>query len=203
MNELTLVISVIVVATGAFVWLALTLRKVKVAVGTYNSRVEAVKEEMQRIFTDDFREELRNRGRLSFEKIINENAMFLKQDLSLTASQLNEYMQSSLKKVLKEEFEKYKLSITDAKEAALQSITGTQEALEQQRVGMMDEFKAQVAEERKRSLANLDTELSQIANHYILEVLAEEVDLSSQGEYIFANLESHKADIIQDIADAG
>ena len=35
----------------------------------------------EHIFDDQFREELRNRGRLHFEKIIGENAMFLQQDL--------------------------------------------------------------------------------------------------------------------------
>jgi len=41
---------------------------------------------------------LRNRGRLHFEKIIGENAMFLQQDLRLTTSQLNEYMKAEITK---------------------------------------------------------------------------------------------------------
>jgi Na+-transporting methylmalonyl-CoA/oxaloacetate decarboxylase gamma subunit len=48
------------------------------------------------IFNDEFREELRNRGRLHFEKIIGDNAMFLQQDLQLTTSELNEYLKQEI-----------------------------------------------------------------------------------------------------------
>ena len=51
----------------------------------------------EHIFNDEFREELRNRGRLHFEKIIGENAMFLQQDLRLTTSQLNDYMKQEIR----------------------------------------------------------------------------------------------------------
>lgn len=202
MFEFVLIALAIVAATAAFVWQVLSLRKIRLVVGAYNDRIDAVKEEVERVFSDDFREELRNRGRLYFEKIINENAMFLKQDLGLTASQLNEYMQASLKKVLEREFEQYKLSIGDAKEAALSAITKTQEAMESQRAAMAHELEQSLTAERERRIAKLDTELSRIANEYLLEVLAGEVDLGSQSDYIFSSLDAHKADIIKDLEDA-
>ena len=68
---------------------------------------EQATNEVEHIFNDEFREELRNRGRLHFEKIIGENAMFLQQDLRLTTSQLNDYMKTEITRVLKEEFSKY------------------------------------------------------------------------------------------------
>src|SRR5712672_3192254 len=59
---------------------------------------QAAHEDVEHIFNDEFRSELRNRGRLHFEKIIGENAMFLQQDLRLTTSQLNEYMKTEITK---------------------------------------------------------------------------------------------------------
>src|SRR5213078_1173221 len=63
--------------------------------------------DVEHIFNDEFREELRNRGRLHFEKIIGENAMFLQQDLRETTTQLNEYMRTEITRTLQEEFKKY------------------------------------------------------------------------------------------------
>ena len=62
--------------------------------------VEKAESDVERVFNDEFREELRNRGRLHFEKIISENAMFLQQDLRLTTSQLNEFMKTEITSVL-------------------------------------------------------------------------------------------------------
>src|ERR1051326_9007897 len=102
----------------AFIWLAVRVggaggKRGKNAPGDY---VKAAEDDVERIFNNEFREELRNRGRLHFEKIIGENAMFLQQDLRLTTSQLNEYMKAEITKKLQEEFSKYEQSIMDAKQ---------------------------------------------------------------------------------------
>jgi len=184
---------------GAFIWLAFNLRKVQLKVGAYNSRIESVKKEVDRVFTEEFREELRNRGRLHFEKIINENAMFMQQDLHLTASQLNDYMRESLKKVLDEEFKKYTETIEDAKDMALESINKTQVAMEEQRTVLQRELKEQVAAEKRQLITRLDQNIASIVNHYLIEALSEEIDFTSQGEFIFQHLEDQKASILEDI----
>src|SRR3990167_1880853 len=94
--------------------------------------IKSAKEDVEHIFNDEFREELRNRGRLHFEKIIGENAMFLQQDLRLTTSQVNDYMKQEITKTLKEAFSKYEQSINDAKQLAIDSIAKTQKAIEEQ-----------------------------------------------------------------------
>src|SRR5690606_29389852 len=99
---------------------------------------EAAEKDVERVFNDEFREELRNRGRLHFEKIIGENAMFLQQDLRLTTSQINEYMKQEITKTLQEEFAKYEQSIDDAKKQAVESMRKTQAALEEERILLHD-----------------------------------------------------------------
>ena len=105
----------------------------KKATNAINELTEKAKEDVEHIFNDEFREELRNRGRLHFEKIIGENAMFLQQDLRLTTSQLNDFMKTEITHVLKEEFAKYEESINDAKQLAIESIEKTRSTIEQQR----------------------------------------------------------------------
>ena len=163
------------------------------------STIDSVNEEAEKVFTEDFREELRNRGRLHFEKIINENAMFMQQDLHLTASQLNDYMRESLKKALNKEFKQYTKSIEGAREAALESIDKTQVAMQEQRGILREELQAQLDEEKQLRLKKLDEHMSSVVNHYLLEALSDEVDMASQSDYIFQHLEDQKAAILEDI----
>jgi hypothetical protein len=76
--QLALILGSLLAATLAFIWLAVRMGtaggKKK---GNDNADIEkAAEEDVEHIFNDTFREELRNRGRLHFEKIISENAMF-------------------------------------------------------------------------------------------------------------------------------
>lgn len=162
---------------------------------------EQAKEDVEHIFNDEFREELRNRGRLHFEKIIGENAMFLQQDLRLTTSQLNEFMKNEISSVLKEEFSKYEESINDAKQLAIESIQKTQSTIEQQRELLTQQLNEQLATEKSRSLSRFETHMADIVNHYVLEAVGEQIDLSEQLEFILYQMDRNKEAIIKDIRD--
>src|SRR6266550_8080582 len=124
---LILIIGSLVSAASAFVWLALRLENgpKRKSDRTQTSYGNAANEDVEHIFNADFREELRNRGRLHFEKILGENAMFLQQDLRLTTSQLNDYMKDQISKDLKEAFATYESAVNDAKQLAIESIEKT------------------------------------------------------------------------------
>ncbi len=158
--------------------------------------------DVERIFNDEFREELRNRGRLHFEKIITENAMFLQQDLRLTTSQLNEFMKDEIRKVLKDEFSAYEESIKTAKEIAIDSIKKTQSAVEEQRTLLETQIAEQVKAEKQALMEHFSTNMSQIISHYLVDVLGDEIALDQQLEYIFKELEDAKADMLEDIRSA-
>ena len=132
---IALIIAVFVVVGAVFIWFILKGEKtVQSGREIDDNLTETAKVGVDKIFDDEFREELRNRGRLHFEKIIGENAMFLQQDLRLTVTQLNEYMKTEIKRTLQSEFSKYEESITTAKDLALESIEKTQAVIEQQRL---------------------------------------------------------------------
>jgi hypothetical protein len=171
-------------------------KKVKSPHDAYGEKAE---QDVEHIFNDEFREELRNRGRLHFEKIIGENAMFLQQDLRLTTSQLNDYMKEEIKRVLQEEFAKYEESISNAKDLALESIQKTQEVIEQQRVVLERQMNEQAAIEKSRLIEHFEKNMADIVNHYILAAIGNEIDLTSQLDYIFQYLEENKQAIVEDI----
>lgn len=193
------IIASIVILTGGYIWYELKGKHGKTKKSASQVYTEAAEQDVERIFNNEFREELRNRGRLHFEKIIGENAMFLQQDLRLTTSQLNEYMKQEITRTLQEEFSKYEESITDAKQLAIESITKTQEVIEQQRQVLSDQLQKQVASEKENVLKRFDENMADIVNHYVLSAIGNQIDLSDQLEYILGDLEANKQAIMDDI----
>ncbi len=197
-----LIVGALLSTTAAFIWVAL-----RVSSGSGHGQgdkeppdfTEAAKQDVERIFNDDFREELRNRGRLHFEKIIGENAMFLQQDLRLTTSQINEYMKAEITKSLHDAFAKYEASIDDAKQIALDSIQKTQVAVEQQREIMHEQLVKEIGIEKERTITRFNNNMADIVNHYVLAAIGNQISLDDQLEYILGELERNKQAIIEDI----
>jgi len=197
---LILILATLISAGIAFIWLAL-----KVSSGGGRGRnntdsiQDAAEDDVEHIFNEEFREELRNRGRLHFEKIIGENAMFLQQDLRLTTSELNEFMKNEITSKLKEEFEKYEQSIMDAKQMAVESIQKTNQAIDEQRQILSQQTRAEIIAEKEQTIKRFEENMADIVNHYVLAAIGDQIDLNDQLEYILADLEANKKAMIEDI----
>lgn len=197
---LLLILLAIFAGGSAFIWLAVQVSHMKKpGKSLADSYQDAAHNDVEHIFNEEFREELRNRGRLHFEKILGENAMFLQQDLRLTTSQLNEYMKSEISKELKDAFANYQSAITDAKALAIESIEKTKTAIDDERKSLVAQLETEVKEEKERRIQQFDQRMAQVVNHYVLAAIGNQIDLNDQLEYILAELESHKAAIIEDI----
>lgn len=198
---LTVILVALAAAGIGFVWLIVKLNRLSgnSDKNQVNQIIDAANSDVEHIFNDEFREELRNRGRLHFEKIIGENAMFLQQDLRLTTSQLNEYMKQELGAKLREEFSKYEESITDAKQLAIDSIEKTKDTIEEQRQLMSQQLHDEVEAEKARLLAQFEENLAGVVNHYVVAAIGKQIDLSDQLEFIIAELENNKGAIAEDI----
>ena len=191
----------LLIAVVFLIWLAVALSKSKKLVTTKAKAAYAdtAEKDVQHIFNDTFRQELRNRGLLHFEKIINENAMFLQQDLRLTTSQVNDYMKQEIKRTLTEEFAKYEQSISDAKQLAIDSINKTQTAIEQQRDILTKQLDQQFQAAKTQLVEHFEENMADIVNHYIMTAIGDQIDLNDQLEYIIGDLEANKAAILEDI----
>lgn len=198
---LILVIGALLAATGSFLYMAVKMGgSGKKPDGSPEDALdETAKRDVEHIFDDEFREELRNRGRLHFEKIIGENAMFLQQDLRQTTSQLNDYMRAEITKTLQDEFKKYEQSITDAKQMALDSIEKTRSTIEQQREVLEQQMQTQINEEKARIIGRFEEEMASIVNHYVLRAIGSQIDLTDQLDYILSELEANKQAILEDV----
>ncbi|MEK7599732.1 MAG: hypothetical protein AAB462_01725 [Patescibacteria group bacterium] len=199
---LMLILAALGSAGLAFIWLAVRIGRVsggKASKNPIDDIEESADKDIEHVFNNEFREELRNRGRLHFEKIIGENAMFLQQDLRLTTSQLNEYMKTEITKKLEEEFRKYEESITDAKTLAIEAIQKTNIAIDEQRKILSEQLQKEVITEKQHLLSHFEANMADIVNHYVLAAIGDQIDLNDQLEYILGALETNKAAIIEDI----
>lgn len=197
---LILILATLVSAALAFIWLAFQINRSGVKKTEPADYGQAADRETERIFNKEFREELRNRGRLHFEKIIGENAMFLQQDLRLTTSQLNDYMKAEITGKLREEFDKYEQSIMDAKQMATESIQRTNAAIEEQRKLLSQQVQQEFKTEKQQLIKRFEDNVTDIVNHYVLQAIGNQIDLEDQLEYILADLEANKAAILEDIS---
>ena len=130
---------------------------------------EAVEAEVEQLFDDAFREEMRTNGRLYFERIMNENAALFKQDLDATVAHINTELRqhvarqlddqfSEITKVntelrqhvakqLDDQFAEYTKSMKDAQELALQTLNKSAQALGEQHAQLGDALKATMADQ--------------------------------------------------------
>lgn len=200
---LILILATLGSAGIAFIWLIVRIANTGKPENNDHHSIDSVREaadqDVEHIFNADFREELRNRGRLHFEKIIGENAMFLQQDLRLTTSQLNDYMKTEITNRLKEEFDKYEQSIMDAKQLAIESIQKTNSAIDEQRQILGQQVQKEILAEKQQTIKRFEANMTDIVNHYVLAAVGNQIDLSDQLEYILGELEANKQAIIEDI----
>jgi hypothetical protein len=199
---LILVIGSLLSATLAFIWVAWRIgsnAQISSKSKLTPDLEKSADRDVEHIFNNEFREELRNRGRLHFEKIIGENAMFLQQDLRQTTSQLNDYMRAEITRTLQDEFKKYEQSIVDAKQLALGAIEKTITTIEQQRALLEQQLLTQSEAQKTHILQSFEKEMAGIVNHYVLRSIGNQIDLSDQLDYILAELEANKGAILEDV----
>lgn len=197
--ELILILSFIFAGGFGFIYLAVKMSRAATVQKSAQDFENMAEKDVEHIFNNEFREELRNRGRLHFEKILGENAMFLQQDLRLTTSQLNEYMKDQISKDLKEAFANYENAISDAKQLAVESIEKTKQTIDEQRSAMSSQLEKEVADEKARRIKRFEDNMADVVNHYVLAAIGNQIDLNDQLEYILGELETNKQAILEDI----
>lgn len=193
-----------VLVVGGSIFVGWQLRNLGRAVGGKPGKkggatTDQALEETGGLFNKEFHEELRNRGRLHFEKIITENAMFLKQDLDMTIAQLNEYLKQTIGAKLNEEFADYEKAMKEAQELALSSLHKSANAVDEQRTQLVDAMKKDIAEREAMLVKTYELNMAEIVEHYILESLGDQFDMKSQLPFIISQMEANKQKIVDDM----
>lgn len=158
-----------------------------------------MQDDVYHIFTKEFHEELRNKARLDFQKVISENAMFLQQDLRLTTSEINEYLKKEVSGKLEEEFAAYQQSIKDVQQAAVESLNKTVAAAQQQQLMLTEKMKKDTEAEKAQIVAQFEANMAEIVSHYVLKAVGQQLDLKDQMPFILREMEAQKEPMRRDM----
>lgn len=158
-----------------------------------------MQDDVYHIFGKEFHEELRNKARLDFQKVINENAMFLQQDLRLTTSEINEYLKREVSSKLQEEFAAYQQSIRDVQAAAVESINKTVVEAQQQQAALNEQIKKEVDAQKVQIISHFEDNMAEIVSHYVVKTVGQQIDLKDQLPYIIREMEGQKEDMKRDM----
>jgi hypothetical protein len=191
----------------AFIWISIKLnavqggkdKKKQGATDLDKAYSDLAEEDVNHLFNKEFREELRNRGRLKFEQIVDENAMFLKQDLDLTISQLNDYMKQQISTKLDSEFADYSKAMKEAQELTLTVLQKTASELDQQRQELSQAMQKSMTAHEANMLKNFENNMSTVVEYYVLQSLGEQFDMKAQMPYIMKQMEEHKKEMMEDM----
>lgn len=158
-----------------------------------------MQDDVYHIFTKEFHEELRNKARLDFQKVISENAMFLQQDLRLTTSEINDYLKKEISGKLQEEFAAYQQSIKDVQQAAVESINSTVASAQQQQTLLVQKMQEDTNTQKAKIMTDFEKNMAEIVNQYILSAVGNEIDLKEQLPFILREMEAQKDDMRKDM----
>lgn len=138
--------------------------------------------ELEGHFLDEnFREELRNHGRLYFEKVINENAQLFKEDLDATIVQVNNELKDHvigrldasisrinielkehITKQLDEQFTEYGKVLKESQDNALKSLNDSAQAVEQEHQQLSTTIQKSIANQRVMVTNLFDQNMSEM-----------------------------------------
>lgn len=156
------------------------------------------------------REELLQKAKGNFEKILDNAASQLQLDLSRTSAQLNKQLETLGNEIVSDEMKRYKASLEELQKNTEVSITSTQDQLAQHQ----DDLKAAMAEHQKEMLAKLneeiaaekdrllvqiDSKLADAAASFLIETLQHDVDLGAQVPYLTKMIEEHKDEFKKEV----
>lgn len=105
-------------------------------------------------YFDEYFLELRNRGRLYFEKVIAEQAALFKQDLDGSVNRVNTELKDYMTKQIDAQFAEFSKSMQDSQEVALSSLKRSATALEDQQQALAEKIQKSL-EEQESMLAHV------------------------------------------------
>lgn len=188
--QLLLIVGTLIAVLIAFIWVALRLSLVSKSSGISpkDTAAASVNVAVNQAFTEEFQEELRQRARQQFDKVMQDNAMFLQQDIRVGAAQLNELMKQEIVDTLQEELGKHSAQLDQTRQMVTETLTKNQQDLHKD-----------MSAEKERRIKYLDDHMTDIVKAYVMAAVGETIDVDKQLALVIDNLNAHKAEIIEDI----
>lgn len=181
----------ILAALFAFIWVAVRLGP--------RGRGNAGHAGKDEIFTDEYREHLRQRGVARFEKTLDQNATFLQQDLHAIGEDVTEFIKERASDILKEEFSDQKQAVATAQQHMANAFAKIDHQLAEYQKSMIEHFQNELTTEKQHRIERFQNNMAEIVTNHIQHTLSEHLEVGEQVQFIISNLETNKQAIIEDI----
>ncbi|RTK95353.1 hypothetical protein EKI60_00150 [Candidatus Saccharibacteria bacterium] len=174
----------------AFIWVAVRLNRVRSGGGGGNKN---------ELFSEEYRQHMREKGAARFERTLEENAAFLQQDLHAISDQVTEYVKERAGEILKEEFADQKQTVAAAQQHMSESFKKVDQAIAEYRKAMSEQFEKELKLERARRLQRFQDNMADVVTHHVQQTLGTHLSIDDQIKFIIDNLEANKTAIVEDI----
>jgi len=160
----------------------------------YDVHVEGTK-----IFNDMDLTEVQKRADAQLLHAVDLASQRLEKSVSTGVDQLAAHVNDVASDSIRQEFDKYQASLRALNNQTVEQFAQIQTDLQKQRAELLQQLQTEVTQERERRLATFNGRINDVVSSYLAETLGSRVDLGSQSNYIFEQLEKHKEDIKRDI----
>ncbi len=158
------------------------------------------------------KERLLQASQAHFQAVLNRSALELQHDLKTTTFHLNKQLAKLGGEIISDEMKRYHTSLDELRKQAENSIFSAQTdisvhqaeikaKLVERQADMETKMTAEIDEQKKIMLQNIDTKLADAVASFLTETLQHNVDLGAQTEYLMAILEENKAELVKGIVD--
>lgn len=147
------------------------------------------------------REQLLAEAQKNFQKVLGTSATELQQDLAATTAEVTKQLQKLGSDITEKELERYHAELDKLRTQATATSTQAQDDLSQHQAELKAQLEADMAAEKDRLVAQIDTKLAEAVASFLLETMQHEVDLGAQSAYLTKMLDEHKADFTRKVRD--
>lgn len=147
------------------------------------------------------REHLEQTARAQFETVVKHSVIKFQNELGVSSEQINNLVRHLATEIVGAEMERYRLQLSQLHQQADLDMNGIRAEVAKHETELKARLAAEISAEKQQLVKQIDTKLADAVASFLLETLKHNIDLGSQGAYLTALLEEHKADFIKEVAD--
>jgi hypothetical protein len=147
------------------------------------------------------RQQLEQTARTQFETVVKHSVIKFQNDLGVSSEQINNLVRHLATEIVGAEMERYRLQLSQLHQRADVDMNGIRTEVAKHETELKAKLAAEIVAEKQQLIKQIDTKLADAVASFLLETLKHNIDLGSQGAYLTALLEEHKADFIKEVAD--
>ena len=151
------------------------------------------------IFSEEYRQHMREKGEARFERMLEQNAAYLQKDLHDISEQVAEYVKDRVGDILKEEFVDQKQSVAAAQAHMSETFSKVDEAIKEYQQMMTEQFERELKVEKARRLNRFQNNMADIVTAHVQQTLGAHLEVDEQIKFILENLDANKTAIVEDI----